>query len=132
MQGTKLKPFVDQAKLTYRQLAELTGISESTVSRILAGQVEPKYSDVAAIAKVVGASLDDIAGIIRPEDEEIKELRIKVMEQDAEIRSQASVIVSHARDRQGRQSSSVPKTNRSCPGDSRRWHYRRRDDHPGL
>ena len=98
MQGTKLKPFVDQAKLTYRQLAELTGISESTVSRILAGQVEPKYSDVAAIAKVVGASLDDIAGIIRPEDEEIKELRIKVMEQDAEIRSQASVIVSHERE----------------------------------
>ena len=98
MQGTKLKPFVDQAKLTYRQLAELTGVSESTVSRILAGQVEPKYSDVAAIAKVVGASLDDIAGIIRPEDEEIKELRIKVREQDAEIRSQASVIVSHERE----------------------------------
>lgn len=98
MQGTKLKPFVDQAKLTYRQLAELTGISESTVSRILAGQVDPKYSDVAAIAKVVGASLDDIAGIVRPEAEEIRELRIKVREQDAEIRSKAAVIASHERE----------------------------------
>lgn len=98
MQGTKLKPFVDQAKLTYRQLAELTGISESTVSRILTGQVEPKYADMAAIAKVVGASLDDIAGIVHPEDEEIKELRLKAREQDAEIRSQAAVIVSHERE----------------------------------
>lgn len=98
MQGTKLKPFVDQAKLTYRQLAELTGISESTVSRILTGQVEPKYSDMASIAKVVGASLDDIAGIVRPEAEEIKELRLKVREQDAEIRSQAAVIAAHDRE----------------------------------
>lgn len=98
MQGTKLKPFVDQAKLTYRQLAELTGISESTVSRILAGQVEPKYSDVAAIAKVVGVSLDDLAGISRHESEEIRELRLKVREQDVEIRSQAAVIASHDRE----------------------------------
>ena len=113
MQGTKLKPFVDQAKLTYRQLAELTGISESTVSRILTGQVDPKYSDVAAIAKVVGASLDDIAGIVRPEDEEIKELRLK------------------ARD-QGRQSSCVPKENRSCPGHSCCCHGHCRDDRPRL
>lgn len=98
MQGTKLKPFVDQAKLTYRQLAELTGISESTVSRILAGQVEPKYSDMVAIAKVVGASLDDLAGIIRAEDDEIREIKRKVMEQDIEIRAQASVIASHERE----------------------------------
>lgn len=98
MQGTKLKPFVDQAKLTYRQLAELTGISESTVSRILTGQVEPKYADMAAIAKVVGASLNDIAGIVQPEDEEINELRLKVREQDAEIRSQAAAIASHDRE----------------------------------
>ena len=98
MQGTKLKPFVDQAKLTYRQLAELTGISESTVSRILAGQVEPKYSDMVAIAKVVGASLDDLAGIARHESEEIRELRLTVREQDVEIRSQAAVIASHERE----------------------------------
>lgn len=98
MQGTKLKPFVDQAKLTYRQLAELTDISESTISRILTGQVEPKFSDMAAIAKVVGASLDDIAGIARPESDEIKELRLQVREQDVEIRSQAAVILSHERE----------------------------------
>ena len=98
MQGMKLKPFVDQAKLPYRQLAELTGISESTISRILTGQVEPKYADMVSIAKVVGASLDDIAGIVRPEDEEINELRLKVREQDAEIRSQAAAIASHDRE----------------------------------
>lgn len=98
MQGTKLKPFVDQAKLTYRQLAELTGISESTVSRILTGQVEPKYSDMVAIAKVVGASLDDLAGISRPESEKIQGLRLKVREQDIEIRAQAAVIASHERE----------------------------------
>ena len=76
----------------------MTGVSESTVSRIFSREVEPKFRDVASIAKVVGVSLDDLAGIARHESEEVRELRLKVREQDVEIRSQASVIVSHERE----------------------------------
>ena len=42
--------------------------------------------------------MDDLAGIARHESDEIRELRLKVREQDVEIRSQASVIVSHERE----------------------------------
>ena len=98
MEIKKLEKAKIQGNFTNKKIAELTGISESTVSRIFSREVEPKFRDVAAIAKVVGASLDDIAGIVRPEAEEIKELRLKVREQDAEIRSQAAVIASHDRE----------------------------------
>lgn len=98
MEIKKLEKAKIQGNFTNKKIAELTGISESTVSRIFSREVEPKFRDVAAIAKVVGASLDDIAGIVRPEAEEIKELRLKVREQDVEIRSQAAVIVSHERE----------------------------------
>lgn len=98
MEIEKLKALKTKRNFTNKQIAELTGISESTISRIFAGQGESKFSDVAAIAKVVGASLDDLAGIIREEDEEIREIKRKVREQDIEIRAQAAVIASHERE----------------------------------
>ena len=94
----KLKALKTKGNFTNKKIAELTGISETTVSRIFSREGESKFRDVAAIAKVVGASLDDLAGIARHENEEIRELRLKVREQDVEIRSQAAVIVSHERE----------------------------------
>lgn len=98
MEIEKLRALKTKGNFTNKQIAELTGISESTISRIFAKQGESKFSDVAAIAKVVGASLDDLAGISRHESEEIGELRLKVREQDIEIRAQAAVIASHERE----------------------------------
>lgn len=98
MHVEKLKALKTKGNFTNKQIAELTGLSESTISRIFACQGEPKFEDIASIAKVVGASLDDLAGIARHESEEIRELRLKVREQDVEIRSQAAVIVSHERE----------------------------------
>ena len=98
MEIKKLEKAKIQGNFTNKKISELTRISESTVSRIFSREVEPKFRDVAAIAEVVGVSLDDLAGIARNESEEIKELRLKVREQDVEIRSQAAVIVSHERE----------------------------------
>ncbi len=98
MEIEKLKALKTKGNFTNKKIAELTGISETTVSRIFSREGESKFRDVAAIAKVVGASLDDLAGISRHESEEIKELRLKVREQDVEIRSQAAVIASHERE----------------------------------
>ena len=98
MDVNKLENAKTKGNFTNKKIAEMTGVSESTVSRIFSREVEPKFRDVASIAKVVGVSLDDLAGIARHESEEIRELRLKVREQDVEIRSQASVIVSHERE----------------------------------
>ena len=98
MDVNKLENAKTKGNFTNKKIAEMTGVSESTVSRIFSREVEPKFRDIASIAKVVGVSLDDLAGIARHESEEIRELRLKVREQDVEIRSQASVIVSHERE----------------------------------
>ena len=98
MDVNKLENAKTKGNFTNKKIAEMTGVSESTVSRIFSREVEPKFRDVASIAKVVGVSLDDLAGIARHESEEVRELRLKVREQDVEIRSQASVIVSHERE----------------------------------
>ena len=98
MEIEKLKALKTKGNFTNKRIAELTGISETTVSRIFSREGESKFRDVAAIAKVAGASLDDLAGISRQESEEIKELRLKVREQDVEIRSQAAVIAAHERE----------------------------------
>ena len=98
MEIEKLKALKIKGNFTNKKIAELTGISETTVSRIFSREGESKFRDMAAIAKVVGASLDDLAGIARHESEEIRELRLQVREQDLEIRSQAAVIASHERE----------------------------------
>lgn len=98
MDVNKLENAKTKGNFTNKKIAEMTGVSESTVSRIFSREVEPKFRDIASIAKVVGVSLDDLVGISRHESEEIRELRLKVREQDVEIRSQASVIVSHERE----------------------------------
>ena len=68
-----------------KQIAELTGLSESTISRILARQVEPKFEDVVRIAVVLGASLDALAGIVRNEDAEAESLRSALAEKESEL-----------------------------------------------
>lgn len=98
MDVNKLENAKTKGNFTNKKIAEMTGVSESTVSRIFSREVEPKFRDIASIAKVVGVSLDDLAGIARHESEEIRELRLKAREQDAEIRSQAAVIASHERE----------------------------------
>lgn len=98
MEIDKLEKAKTQGNFSNKRIAELTNLSESTVSRIFTGQVEPKFSDIVKIAKVLNVSLDDLAGIAKLESEEIRELKLTVKEQDLEIRSQAAVILSHERE----------------------------------
>lgn len=98
MEIEKLKALKTKGNFTNKRIAELTGISETTVSRIFARQGESKFGDVAAIAKVVGASLDDLAGFARSEDEEIVRLRARVNELEADVRSKDAIILAHDRE----------------------------------
>lgn len=54
--------------LSVKKIAEMSGVPESTVSRILAGQTtDPGFETVRAIVVAMGGSLDELAGISKRE-----------------------------------------------------------------
>ena len=84
-----------EKNITNKQIAEKTGLHESTVSRILARQTQPKFEDVVLIALAVGVSLDALAGIAREESEEVKELRSMLAEKDNQIAVYERIVSSY-------------------------------------
>ena len=57
----ELKKLKSESKLTTKQISELSGIPESTISRVLSGQTDnPTFDTVCAIVKAMGGSLDKI------------------------------------------------------------------------
>jgi transcriptional regulator with XRE-family HTH domain len=55
-----------KANLSYKQLAQMCDVSETTINRIFSGETrDPGFSTVAAIVKACGGSLDEIGGITR-------------------------------------------------------------------
>mgnify|MGYP003289396208 CR=1 FL=1 len=85
MQVELITTLKTEKKISNKRIAEETGISESTISRILSRQVEPKFEDVVRIAIAVGASLDALAGIVRIEAAEEKALRSALEEKEAQM-----------------------------------------------
>ncbi len=58
-----LKKLKDDSKLTTKQISEISGIPESTISRILSGQTDnPSFDSIYAIVKAMGGSLDSVFG----------------------------------------------------------------------
>ena len=95
MQVELIKTLKKEKNITNKQIAEKTGLHESTISRILARQTEPKFEDVVLIALAVGASLDALAGIAREESEEVKELRSMLAEKDNQIAVYEKIVSSY-------------------------------------
>ena len=83
MQVELIKTLQKERNITNKQIAEKANLSESTVSRILSRQTEPKFEDVVRIAVAMGCSLDALGGIVREESNELKELRSMLAERDA-------------------------------------------------
>ncbi len=66
MIAERLKALKNKQKLTTAQIAELSGVSESTVSRILSGQGDnATFSTMVAIVTAMNGSLDEVAGITK-------------------------------------------------------------------
>ena len=64
MIAERLKALKNKQKLTTAQIAEISGISESTITRILAGNGEnANFQTMVAIVTAMNGSLDEIAGI---------------------------------------------------------------------
>lgn len=57
-----LKELKEKSKLTTKQISDISGIPESTISRILSGQTDnPTFDTVSALVKAMGGSLDELA-----------------------------------------------------------------------
>lgn len=58
---SRLKKAVDASGKTYKQIAALTGVSESSVSRYLSGEQQPPFDFVEKVADELDLSLDVLA-----------------------------------------------------------------------
>ena len=69
MKAEFLKKLKDESKLTTKQISELSGIPESTISRIMSGQTDnPSFDSICAIVKAMGESLDAVFGVNNKSD----------------------------------------------------------------
>lgn len=59
---SRLKKAVDASGKTYKQIAALTGVSESSVSRYLSGEQPPPFDFVVKVAEALALSLDELTG----------------------------------------------------------------------
>lgn len=64
MNAEDLKRMKEERKLTTKQISELSGIPESTISRILSGQTDnPSFDTICSLVRAMGGSLDEFTGI---------------------------------------------------------------------
>lgn len=70
-----LKRMKDERRLTVKQISELSGIPESTISRVLSGHTDnPGFDTVCAIVQAMGGSLDEMIGITPPKQSDVQPL----------------------------------------------------------
>ena len=62
MNAEDLKRMKEERKLTTKQISELSGIPESTISRILSGQTDnPSFDTICALVRAMGGITQFIA-----------------------------------------------------------------------
>lgn len=70
--GKRIKDLIDAKKITQKALAEETGISESSLSRIVNGDNLPDIEEAVTIAEALEVPLDYIAGVSNIKDPMLK------------------------------------------------------------
>ena len=69
--GEKLMKWLDDNNMTQYRLARLTGLKQSTVSRIISGLVDPGGRTIVKICRATGLSPNDVLIIL--EDSALRE-----------------------------------------------------------
>ena len=84
MLAQKLNQLKEKRGLSNQQISDKSGVSLSTVQRIMSGQTaSPSYQDVADIVVALGGSLDAMEGIEHPQEktpEKVLELYERMVE----------------------------------------------------
>lgn len=69
MDASYIKMLMERQNMTQAKLSELTDIPPGTLSKLLSGSTDsPSFANIAAIVKVLGGSLDVMAGIVDDPD----------------------------------------------------------------
>ena len=80
MNITQLKAEMKRQKITYPQLAELTGISRSAISKIFSGiATNPRAETIRKIEEALGLQSSDIVRPYLPEQEELLLQRFRAL-----------------------------------------------------
>lgn len=58
MMGLKIRDLREAKNLTQAELAEITGLSDRTISRIEVGRVSPEFGTIEAVANALDITLD--------------------------------------------------------------------------
>lgn len=88
----KLNALKTKGKFSNERISKLSGIPVQTVGRIFRGEGSPTFDNIAAIAKIIGGDLNDLAGLEREENKnknkdeliQVQEITIKMMEASIE------------------------------------------------
>lgn len=66
----RIKEMLDEKNITQKQLAEITGITESAISHYIKGDRVPRGTNLVKIAKALGTTTDDLLSGDREMDKE--------------------------------------------------------------
>ena len=75
----KLNALKTKGKFSNERISKLSGIPVQTVGRIFRGEGSPTFDNIAAIAKIIGGDLNDLAGLEHEESQNKDDL-IRVQE----------------------------------------------------
>lgn len=100
----KIKDAKETMKLTNAELSDQSGVSTSSVNKLLAGsQVDPKLYNSVALCKTLGLSMDRLFGLDAPQDtpdalrDKVHSLELDEAHKDAEI-TRLETIVKYQRE----------------------------------
>ncbi len=80
------------AKLTQAELAERAGLSRMTVQRLEGGDLDPRYSTLAEMARVLGMDLIAVPSDLRPSLQVFIQAGAQFLGQPGEVNAPPSVI----------------------------------------
>ena len=72
--GYRLVQLMDDRDMRQKELAEKTGISQSTISLYISGKVDMSAKNAIAISKALHVSTDTLLGLVKPTGAAIDEL----------------------------------------------------------
>ena len=69
--GEKIEEMMQLKGISRRQLSETTNLSEASISRYINGEREPKMISLAAIARALDVTVDDLLEVEKDETQQV-------------------------------------------------------------
>ena len=91
--GPRLRAARDASHMTQTALGDVTGFGHRSIVRYEAGGALPSIQAAAALAKALGTSLDELAGLSSSSDPELARLFARINDLPADARSAARLVL---------------------------------------